>query len=44
MPAGLRKIDYHFVREQVAKKALEIRHVSTHDQLPDVLTKPLAVQ
>ena len=38
------KIDYHFVREQVAKKALEIRHISTHDQLADVLTKPLPIQ
>jgi hypothetical protein len=34
------EIDYHFVREQVAKKALEVRHISTHDQLADVLTKP----
>jgi histone deacetylase 1/2 len=38
------EIDYHFVREQVAKKALEIRHISTHDQLADVLTKPLMIQ
>jgi histone deacetylase 1/2 len=38
------EIDYHFVREQVAKKALEVRHISTHDQLADVLTKPLMVQ
>jgi histone deacetylase 1/2 len=38
------EIDYHFVREQVAKKALEIRHISTHDQLADVLTKPFMVQ
>jgi hypothetical protein len=37
------EIYYHFVREQVAKKALEIRHISTHDQLADVLTKPLMV-
>lgn len=35
------EIDYHFVRERVAKKALEIRHISTHDQLADILTKPL---
>jgi histone deacetylase 1/2 len=38
------EIDYHFVHEQVTKKALEIRHISTHDPLADVLTKPLMVQ
>ena len=38
------EIDYHFVRERVAKKALEIRHISTHDQLADILTKPLMAQ
>jgi histone deacetylase 1/2 len=25
------EIDYHFMREQVAKKALEIHHISSHD-------------
>jgi histone deacetylase 1/2 len=38
------EIDYHFVRERVASKALQIRHISTHDQLADVLTKPLMTQ
>jgi hypothetical protein len=38
------EVDYHFVRERVARKALDVRFVSTHDQLADVLTKPLAVQ
>jgi histone deacetylase 1/2 len=36
------EVDYHFVRERVAYKALDIRFISTHDQLADVLTKPLA--
>jgi histone deacetylase 1/2 len=38
------EVDYHFVRERVARKALDVRFVSTHDQLADILTKPLAVQ
>jgi hypothetical protein len=33
---------YHFVRERVTRRALEIRFISTHDQLADVLKKPLA--
>jgi hypothetical protein len=36
------EVDYHFVRERVARKALDIQFISTHDQLADVLTKPLA--
>ena len=36
------EVDYHFVRERVARKALDIRFISTHDQLADVLTKSLA--
>jgi histone deacetylase 1/2 len=38
------EVDYHFVRERVARKALDVHFVSTHDQLADVLTKPLVVQ
>lgn len=35
-------LDYHFVREQVQAQQLIMSHVSTKDQLTDVLTKPLA--
>ena len=35
------EVDYHFVRERVARKALDIKFISTHDQLADVLTKTL---
>lgn len=35
-------LDYHFVREQVQDKRLQVSHVSTKDQLADILTKPLA--
>jgi histone deacetylase 1/2 len=38
------EVDYHFVRERVAQKALDIRFISTHDQLADILTKPLSTQ
>jgi hypothetical protein len=36
------EVDYHFVRERVAHKAPDIRFISTHDQLADILAKPLA--
>jgi hypothetical protein len=36
------KIDYHFVQERVARNLLEIRFVSTKDQLADGFTKPLS--
>ena len=38
------EVDYHFARERVAQKLLEIRFISTHDQLADGFTKPLAVR
>ena len=35
-------IDYHFIRGQIQNGMLRVTHVSTHDQLADGLTKPLA--
>jgi len=35
------EIDYHFVREQVAAKLLDIRFISTADQIADGFTKAL---
>ncbi|GAA0151726.1 hypothetical protein LIER_10381 [Lithospermum erythrorhizon] len=36
------EIDFHFVREQVARKELQVQFISTKDQIADVLTKPLS--
>ena len=38
------EIDFHFVRERVARKALEVQFVPTQDQLADGLTKPVNAQ
>jgi hypothetical protein len=35
------EIDFHFVREKVARRQLEIRFVSTKDQVADGFTKAL---
>lgn len=35
-------IDFHFVRDLVAKGLLQVSHVATADQLADALTKPLS--
>jgi histone deacetylase 1/2 len=38
------EIDFHFVRERVAAGELDVRFISTHDQLADVFTKPATRQ
>ncbi|KAJ0886875.1 putative RNA-directed DNA polymerase [Helianthus annuus] len=35
-------LDYHFVREQVSAGKLRVLHISSQDQLADMLTKPLS--
>jgi histone deacetylase 1/2 len=35
------EVDYHFVRERVSQKQLQIRFISSKDQLADIFTKPL---
>jgi len=37
------EIDYHFVRERVAQKLLDIKLISTGDQVADGFTKPVPV-
>jgi hypothetical protein len=38
------EVDYHFVRERVAQKLLEIDFVSSRDQVAHRFTKPLQVR
>ena len=38
------EIDYHFVREQVNLKQLDVRFISTSDQVTDGFTKPLTAR
>ena len=33
-------MDFHFVREKVALGALEVRFISSEDQIADAFTKP----
>ncbi|KAL8107926.1 hypothetical protein AgCh_024361 [Apium graveolens] len=35
------EIDFHFVRERVKEKQLQVQFISTKDQLADIFTKPL---
>jgi histone deacetylase 1/2 len=37
------EVDFHFVRERVAKKQLQIKFISSKDQVADIFTKPLAL-
>ena len=36
------EVDFHFVRERVAAKALDVRFISSKDQVADIVTKHLA--
>ena len=38
------EVDYHFDRERVAQKLLQIKFISSQDQLANIFTKPLSVQ
>ena len=38
------EVDFHFVREQVAKGQLHVQFIVTDDQIADVFTKPLSTQ
>jgi hypothetical protein len=38
------EVDYHFVRERVTRKLLDIDFISSGDQVVDGFTKPLPVQ
>jgi hypothetical protein len=38
------EVDYHFVRERVTQKLLDIKIISTEDQIADGFTKSLPVR
>uniref|UniRef100_A0A2N9F8M0 Reverse transcriptase Ty1/copia-type domain-containing protein n=1 Tax=Fagus sylvatica TaxID=28930 RepID=A0A2N9F8M0_FAGSY len=38
----LHELDFHFVRDMATSKTLLVKFLSTHDQLADLLTKPLS--
>ena len=38
------EVDYHFVRERVARRLLEVEYISTKDQVADGFTKALTVR
>ncbi|KAL5728167.1 hypothetical protein ACHQM5_001280 [Ranunculus cassubicifolius] len=35
------EVDYHYVRELVTSKLLQLRYIHTQDQLADIFTKSL---
>jgi hypothetical protein len=35
------EVDYHFIQEQVSRRQLEVRPISSKDQVTYVMTKPL---
>ena len=37
-------VQYHFIREKVTEGLIQVEHVSTKDQLADIMTKPLTKQ
>jgi hypothetical protein len=36
------EIKYHYIRDMVQRKAIHVQYLSTHEQVADVFTKPLA--
>ena len=36
------EVDYHFIREKVTNKNIQLHHISTDDQLANILTKALS--
>ncbi|KAB2630690.1 hypothetical protein D8674_008209 [Pyrus ussuriensis x Pyrus communis] len=36
------EVDYHYVREKVVRKEIDVRYLSTHEQIADIFTKGLS--
>ncbi|PKU81986.1 Retrovirus-related Pol polyprotein from transposon TNT 1-94 [Dendrobium catenatum] len=37
------EVDHHFIRDHIQKQTVVVSHVSSDEQLADILTKPLPV-
>ncbi|KAI0499127.1 hypothetical protein KFK09_020028 [Dendrobium nobile] len=37
------EIDYHFIRERILSKEIDVQHINSVDQPADILTKPLSL-
>ncbi|PKU66893.1 Retrovirus-related Pol polyprotein from transposon TNT 1-94 [Dendrobium catenatum] len=37
------EIDYHFIRERILSKEIDVQHINSTDQPADILTKPLSL-
>lgn len=38
------EVDYHFIRERIFRKAIDVNHVATTNQVANVFTKGLGAQ
>jgi hypothetical protein len=36
------EIKYHYIRDMVQRKTIHVQYISTHEQIVDIFTKPLA--
>jgi hypothetical protein len=36
------EIKYHYIRDMVQRKTVHVQYISTHEQIVDIFTKPLA--
>jgi hypothetical protein len=36
------EIKYHYIRDMVQRKAVHVQYLTTHEQILDIFTKPLA--
>ena len=36
------EIKYHYIRDMVQRKTIHVQYLSTHEQIADIFTKPLA--
>ncbi|PKU70877.1 Retrovirus-related Pol polyprotein from transposon TNT 1-94 [Dendrobium catenatum] len=37
------EIDYHFIRQQISSGNIQLAHISSKDQIADILTKPFSI-